>query len=406
MILADLILLLYCLVIAPKIAWERLSGKKHPAFFQRLGFSLPSSNRETVLWLHAVSVGEVKAAAPFFSLLKRKYPNAWFCITTTTHTGQEEAKRSLQGADAYLYLSFDFSFVVQRFVKKLKPDLFFLVESDIWPNLLNKIKKRGGKVFLISGKISARTASRWSRVPFLAKKIFSNFDLICLQSEEYAKRFLPLVTDPTKICITGNLKFDMKRQEGVGQQIASDIPFLTVSCTHASEEDSLLDLLLPGPWKIFLAPRHPERFEEVAQLLERKKISYLRLSQMQKYTQDVKVILVDAMGRLAACYSKSKLAIVGGSFIPGIGGHNVLEPCLYSCPCIFGPYTFAQKELVQKVLDGNAGLQCSLDNIEECIEKIFADHAGFTFRSSQLMDQMRGSTQATWEEISRTLKLN
>ena len=156
MILTDVILLLYCLLIAPKIAWERLRGKKHPAFFQRLGFFLPSSKGNPVILLHAVSLGEVKSATSFYNLLKQQFPDASIFITTTTVTGHEEAKRSLLGADAYLYLPLDFSFVVRRFLKKLKPNLFFLIEGDIWQNLITQIKKHGGKAFLISGKMSQR----------------------------------------------------------------------------------------------------------------------------------------------------------------------------------------------------------------------------------------------------------
>ena len=387
--------------MAPKIALDRLRGKRHPAFFQRLGFSLPTPAQKTVIWIHAVSVGEVKAAAPFFHLLKDTFPDAWFCITTTTATGQEEAKtRSLTMADAFLYLPLDFSFAARRFVKKLRPHLFFLVEGDLWPNLLAEIRKSGCKTFLISGKMSQKSASRWRFFPSFAKRLFSHIDLICAQSQEHANRFLPFLSNPSKLRITGNLKFDMRPQVSKNLLI-TDRPVLTLSSTHAPEEEVLLDLLETGPWVIFLAPRHPERFEEVARLLTKKNISFIRLSQMGEYSPKTKVILVDAMGQLASCYANSKLAIMGGSFVPHIGGHNVLEPCLYGCPVLFGPHTFAQEELVQQVLDAGAGLQRPLSQVLEGVQQILADHFLFSSRALQCAEQMRGASLSTWREIEK-----
>lgn len=399
------ILLLYCLAILPKIALERLRGKKHPAFLQRLGFFLPFPPCKKVIWIHAVSVGEVKAAVPFFHLLKNKFPDAWICITTTTATGQEEAKRSLADADAHLYLPLDFSYSVRRFVKTLNPHLFFLIEGDLWPNLLAAIKRSGCKIFLISGKMSKKSFVRWHWASVFAKEMFSHLDLICAQTHEHASRFLPFMSDPLKLRITGNLKFDMSPQK-VKKLLNIEHPVLTLSSTHDREEELLLNLLKTGPWTIFLAPRHPERFEEVAKLLTKKNISFIRWSQMEKYGPETKVILVDVMGELGSCYANSELAIVGGSFVSNIGGHNVLEPCLYGCPVLFGPHAFAQKELVQKVLDAKAGIQADLPQVLEGVEKILSERSIFSSHALKCMDKIRGSTLATWEEIEKKLGIN
>lgn len=388
----NIVLFLYCLLLAPKLLWERLHGKRHPAFLQRLGFFLPKTPHKQVIWLHAVSVGEVKAAVPFFLLLKQNFPDAWFCVTTTTTTGQEEAKRSLD-ADAYLYLPLDFSWVAKRFVNKMRPDLFFLVEGDLWPNLLMSVKKRGGKAILISGKMSERSFKRLKRFPFVASKLFSPLDLLCVQSAEHANRFAHFATN---VRITGNLKFDMQAQE----VNVSARHFLTISSTHALEEELLLDQLKEGPWSIFLAPRHPERLNVVADMLAKKNISFARLSE----GKEAKVILVDSMGKLGFCYAQSKIAIVGGSFVPGIGGHNMLEPALYGCPSLFGPHVEGQKELAKKVLESRAGLQAQVMHIVEAVHEIFSDQEAYAQRSSQMIEGLRGASLSTLQEVFKIIR--
>jgi len=192
----NILILLYLIVIAPKLLWDRISkGKRHPALLQRLGFRVPAANRP-VIWIHAVSVGEVKAAQPLFRALKEKEPTSFFLITTTSATGQAEAKRSLPEADAFAYLPVDLTWVVRRFVQKLRPTIFILVESDFWLNLLTALKAQGTKIVLVSGKMSERSARRFTRFSLFSKKLFSHFDHLCVQNEDHYRRFLPLVPSP------------------------------------------------------------------------------------------------------------------------------------------------------------------------------------------------------------------
>ncbi len=355
---------------------------------QRLGFFLPQM--EKVIWIHAVSVGEVKAAAPFFQLLKKQFPSHRFCITTTTATGFVEAKKI--NADQHLYLPLDFSFSANRFVQKINPECLFLIEGDLWPNLLKAMKKKG-KVFLVSGKMSERSFKRFSLFPKLTSKLFSHLDLLCVQSEEHANRFAHFV--PEKVKVTGNLKFDMAPVKT--EMLPRD--FLTIACTHRHEEELLLDRLHGIDLPIFLAPRHPERFSEVASLLLKKNISFAHFSE----EKEAKVILVDRMGALPICYSQSKIAIIGGSFVPNIGGHNLLEPALYGCPTIFGPYTHKQIDLVNKILDAKAGRKATLENLVESIHQILEDLPNYIQRSSDLSTKLQGSSHATWCEVQKVL---
>lgn len=364
----DILLFFYFLIIAPKLLMDRiLKGKKHPKLLQRLGFQIPKVNLP-VIWIHAVSVGEVKAAQPLFRELKSGKRGAFFLVTTATATGQAEARRSLCEADGFAYLPLDFSWVVKRFVKKINPRHFILIESDFWPHLLSALKKNGTRISLVSGKMSERSCRRFQKVPFFAKWLFAHFDHICVQNEDHFCRFAPFI-EPRRLQITGNLKFDQRPQE-ILQKLSLPQPVITISCTHFPEEDLLLEALAGGNWHIILAPRHPERFNQVAELLKKKGIPYSRFS---KLVNNNKVLLLDAMGQLPICYAYSRLAIVGGSFIDRIGGHNVLEPCLYGTPVLFGPYMQGQMELAKEALVSKAGLQIPLEKIRQIVEHFFAN---------------------------------
>lgn len=383
-----------------------VKGKKMPALLQRIGVKLPPVMQKPLIWIHGVSVGEIKAAQTIYQKLKAACPEYAFFITTTTQTGQEEARRSLPEAEAYAYLPFDFKWLVRLWVKRLQPRFFFLMESDFWPNLLKEIEKSGGKNVLLNGKLSERSARRFRWVSFFARSLFDRFALLCVQNEEYFRRFSPLLSHPDRMHVTGNLKLDLTPQKidmpfWKERFKGSTRPLIAISCTHHPEEELLLNALAQGPWTLFLAPRHPERFKEVEMLLQQKKISYQtwsRLLEGASYAEE-EVILVDAMGQLPICYSLSRLAIVGGSFIDSVGGHNILEPCLYGIPSFFGPYMFSQKELVQRALQAQAGKQLPLSDLRSQVETFFSqpplqNQMGLAVK--KLMEVSRGSSDRTF----------
>lgn len=349
-----------------------------------------------MVWIHAVSVGEVKAALPFISLCKEKW-DAFVLITTTTKTGFEEAKRSLSQADAFYFLPIDFRFSVRRFIRKTRPSILFLMESDFWPNLLKEMKRAGGRVVLLNGKMSERSFRRWSFFPQLSRRIFEPIDLFCVQNEEYAHFFQKLVQNPSKISSTGNIKLDAKAQPVSSFDFATDLPLITVSCTHHPEELLILRALRNGPWKILLAPRHPERFSHVAHLLEKEKIRFARFGEK---LGNEEVVLIDAMGKLPLCYAQSQLAIIGGSFVPHVGGHNIFEPCLYGCPVLFGPFMSAQKDLVQKILSFKAGKQVSLEDLPQAVFSILSQGSIFSKNTVSLVEESRGAVENSWRLVN------
>lgn len=413
----NLLVLLYFLAIAPKLLWERVvKGKKHPGFLQRLGFFLPHPQGKPTLWLHAVSVGEVKSARPLFDRLRRNYPGFFFLVTTTTATGQEEAKKTLGSADAFAYLPLDLPWVVQRWVRQLRPQLFVSIESDLWPNLLAAIQQKGGKTALVSGKMSERSARRYRRLSFFAQAIFSRLDLVCVQNELQLARFSPLVPNSARLAATGNLKFDLQPQtvDSFYWKARWNLqqPAIAIACTHPNEEERILDALYPSsPYFFFLAPRHPERFAAVGRLLAQKKIPFLRWSQSQNSPEihrgGERVVLVDTMGALPICYTLSRLAILGGSFIDRIGGHNILEPCLYGTPVFFGPHMFGQTELAARVLEAQAGAQLSPAALRGAVDRFFASptlEEKMRGSALALFENHRGSTERTLAKIAPLLK--
>lgn len=393
MILYHLFLVLYLL---PQLFLNCLRGKRYPQILQRFGWIPPLTSSKKIVWIHAVSVGEAKAALPFLSLCKEKW-DAFVLITTTTKTGFEEAKRSLSQADAFYFLPLDFRFCVKRFIQRVHPSILFLMESDFWPNLLQEMKKSGGQVVLLNGKMSERSFRRWSFVPRLSRKVFEPIDLFCVQNEQYAASFRKLVQNPSKVHSTGNVKLDARAQTFPSFDFVSSLPLLTVSCTHLPEELWIVRALRNGPWKILLAPRHPERFAEVSRSLEKEGIRFARFGEN---LGNEEVVLIDAMGKLPLCYAKSQLAIVGGSFVPHVGGHNIFEPCLYGCPVIFGPFMSAQKDLVQKILSLKAGMQVPLEKLSEAVLSLLAEQAVFSKNAISLVEESRGATENCWRLVN------
>ena len=380
--LVDFFLFFYFLAMTPKLLFQ-----KKLYLMDRLFGAVPSPRGDSTLWIHAVSVGEVKAAQPLYKALRQLYPHSFFLITTTTLTGQLEAKRLFPTANACRFLPLDFSWNVRKWVKKLRPQIFFLIESDIWPNLLLALQKVGAKTILVSGKMSERSFHRFMFFSYLSKKLFDRFTLICVQNKEHYARFFPLISDPSKLHVTGNLKFDVEPIEVDlffwRKKLNLPAETIAISCTHAPEEELILEALPLDRYFLILVPRHPERFETVASLLAHKKIPFFRWSRLEKREGTERVLLVDAMGQLPILYSLSRLSIVAGSYTDKVGGHNILEPVLYGTPVFFGPHMFRQQELVSYVLKIKAGKQVPLNELTTSVDRFFnSPQQEFCFRQA------------------------
>ncbi|MGR3973110.1 MAG: 3-deoxy-D-manno-octulosonic acid transferase [Candidatus Rhabdochlamydia sp.] len=413
-ILYNGVLILMFLLFFPKWIWEMvLSRKHHRSFLEKLGLKTtpfkPTSDGPRI-WIHSISVGETKSVAPLAAHIQKEIPSAVVMVSTVTETGQAEAKRSLPFAQHYFYLPFDFSWNIKRVLKQLQPDLLILVESDFWLNLI----RLAPRVVLVNGDISERSFSRFKKIPFFTKRLFRNIDLLCVQSETFASRFKQLGIDPYRIAVTGNLKFDHPlplidlAEWKCKLKIDPQDQVITLGSTHEKEEEFLLEALIPllqerREVKLFVAPRHPERFNKVAELLRKKKIPFTFFSQGNKEKNSCQVTLIDAMGVLPACYRVSQIAIVGGSFIPHIGGHNIIEPAMMGIPVLFGPYMQGQQDLVESVQKG-AGRQVTLEEIGDVVKELLSTPSHAMSQAGLLLaQQMQGSTYRTWKLIQHFL---
>jgi len=402
----DLFIALFALISLPRILWQRARGKKRfCTLAERFGVTPPvgPSNRRRI-WLHAVSLGEVKSTQPLFRRLLEWDSEAFFLITVATMTGFEEARRLFPEAKVR-FLPLDFSFLMRRWLRCYRPHLLLFIEGDIWPNLIRQAQCSGVKTALVSGKISERSTRRLKWASFLACRLFGSLDALCVQNEEYRQRFASLVERP--IVVTGNLKLDVRTEpfnESLAREVLALAPgqvALTLSCTHAPEEKELLEKLLPL-WQqlpnlvLLLAPRHPERFDEVAEILEKCPLSFCRLSQRRK---DESIVLIDAMGQLPLCYAASALAIVAGSFSSHVGGHNVLEPLLQGCPVLFGPHMHQQQEFCRLAIASQAGWQVAQDQLAEVLLEKIAVAETLKDRAKQAGQAQRGSAERTFAEV-------
>jgi 3-deoxy-D-manno-octulosonic-acid transferase len=409
----DCIQFLGALAYTPKLLKRKL-------LLKYLGFKLPpkTDKKGPSFLLYAVSMGETRALIPLFNQLKKNYPEGSFYIASRTETGHEEAKKSLPTADAHFILPFDFSWVSRSLLAHFAVDVLIVMEGDLWFNLLKEARKRGSLVILVSGKISERSYRRFLKVPFLAKRIFSLFDLITAQSEIFRERFTRLGANSFTTLATGNVKMgacplirgDDSLLERLG--LSKEGLFVVAGSTHEGEESLILDAFqvlwkrFPS-LKLFLVPRHPERFAHVKELLEQRDICHLSFSSMKKSTGKEQVFLVDAMGYLASFYGIANIAIACGSFLPDYKGHNILEPIQSGCPVVFGPYMSNQQDLVELVLFAKAGLQVRPDGIASAITALLEDPLFLECLKqggAKLLDDLQGSFRKTWDPIEGLLR--
>jgi 3-deoxy-D-manno-octulosonic-acid transferase len=399
----DGLLFLFALFLFPKIFYEYLFRKKYQKRFRAKPPPLPK--KRPVIWLHAVSLGEMKALATLAPFIRNAHPDAFILVSSVTETGQEEARKRVQEADAYCYLPLDFSYLMKKFVRRIKPDLLILVEGDFWFNFLREVKKGGGKIVVVNGKLSQKSLRRYLFFSTFSHTLFSMIDHFFLQGESYLERFIQLGIPPDQLTVTGNLKFDIpfkipSEDEIVAFQkelgiTSSNYPILTLGSTHKGEEEALLRSLTPL-WKVFphltllLVPRHPERFQKVKVLLQK------------QHLHPPQVILVDRMGILAKCYQLSDIAIVGGSFVKGIGGHDIFEPAKMGIPVLFGPYMHSQVDLTNLLLTSGAGKQLTLDELTPFLfqalshKNLLKEMGG---KGKALFLKVKGAAFRTWKQV-------
>ncbi len=382
-------------LLLPLWLWKE---KKRAHIAERIGLKLPHLSPASI-WIHAVSMGETRAVIALVAELQKTHT---IVFSTTTETGLAQAQKLFPTIAGHFILPIDFSWTIRRLRKKINPKALILVESDFWYNL---ITLGAPKVILVNGKISERSTNRFQKLRFLSRKIFEKISLFCVQSENYKDRFCRIGIPSSQIVVTGNLKLDApitpidKEQWRKRLSITPQDHVITLGSTHDPEEELLLDALASLPIKILLVPRHPERFDAVADLLKRKGIDFVRYSE-GKPDPTKRVVLVDAMGILNPCYQLSELAIVGGSFTSRVGGHNIFEPAALGVPVLFGPHMQTQKELVDLVLGANAGRQVTIERLRPLIKE-FLENPPIAMAEAgrHLAQKSQGATARTLDAL-------
>jgi 3-deoxy-D-manno-octulosonic-acid transferase len=321
-------------------------------FTQRFGFGerLPPGS----IWIHAVSVGEVQAAAALVNTLHERYPSIPLVVTTFTPTGASRASTLFEQVAHVRYVPFDLPGAARRFFARVRPRLAVIFETELWPNLYHECRRRRIPLILASARISSRSVGRYRRLGALFREALSRGVVVAAQGEADADRFKSLGADPDRTHVTGNVKFDFSVPADLGERgrrlrelYAMSRPVWIAGSTHEGEEQILLDAhrvvrRVHPRALLVLVPRHPPRFDEVAQLMERAGIPFARRSSRAPEKAgpeagSADVLLVDTMGELLDFYAAADVAFVGGSLVP-IGGHNLLEPAALGLPVLAGPY--------------------------------------------------------------------
>ena len=415
--------------------WWR--GRREPGYradwAQRFGLYAPVPGphpRQPLIWLHAVSLGETLAAQPLAGALRIRYPQHRLLVTHMTATGREAAQR-LYGEHALIaFLPYDLPWAVERFFDHFAPALGIVMETEVWPNLARAAAARGIPLLLANARLSEKSHTGYRRVARLMRPAFATL-AVCAQTAADAARLRDL--GAVAPIVTGNLKFDTAVTEAPGAQVAAlrqiigARPVLLAASTREGEEALLLDALARHPLNLarrrgalepparlapstgfvtVIVPRHPQRFDEVAELLTRRGLKFARRSRNVTLAAGENILLGDSMGELPAYYAMADCAFIGGSLVP-VGGQNMIEAAALGVPALFGPHTFNFAQAAQQAVAAGAAIRAGdADAVWEQAAQLLANperrramgDAGRAFCAAH-----RGATAQTMTVVERLL---
>ena len=416
-------LLAAAMVLAmPFWLWQILRhGKYRTGFNERWGKVPPRILKEPVepvIWIHAVSVGEVLAISGLVEKLREQFVGYRVVVSTTTDTGQKLARQRF-GEQNVFYFPLDFAFAIRPYLKVLKPHLLIMAETEFWPNFLRLARAHGARISVVNARISDHSWPGYRRFKSLLQRVLQHVDLFLTQTEEDKHRLVDIGAPENRVQVTGNLKFDTPEPptppilaelktalvlEGAG-------PVLVCGSTVESEEQMLApvfeNLFRKHPRAlVLLAPRHPERFDSVAALLEQKRIRYVRRSQRTGEKIAGSVLLLDTIGELSALYSLADVAFVGGSLVPR-GGHNILEPARYGAAIVVGEHTENFRDIIELFRRQNAVKVTNPSNVEKDLFALMADESGrltLGELGAGVLQTQTGSTERTLSALAELLR--
>ena len=356
-------------------------SQKQPEYLrhwgERLGLA-PRQHIRPIIWIHAVSVGETRAAAPLVSALSSRHPHHAILITHATPTGRATSHELFGNTVRRAYLPYDFPLLTGLFLERTRPVLGVVMETELWPNLFHACHARNISLLLVNARLSERSARGYQRFATLARKALRDLTAIAAQTEADGERLRSLGAELVQV--TGNVKFDVtppadtqSKADELRALFARRFVFLCAS-TREGEEALLLDALADqhlSDLLLVIVPRHPQRFESVAGLLRERAISHVRRSEGVPVQPDTRVFLGDSMGEMAAYYAAADLCYVGGSLVP-LGGQNIIEAAAAGCPALIGPHTWNFLEAAEQAVTQGAALR--VQNMSELREALKALH--------------------------------
>ena len=424
----SVLIVTFFLVMSPYLTWQAVRHRKYiGSLRQRLGY-LPISfnlDGEESIWIHAVSVGEVLTARALLPQLRERYPRYRLYLSTTTMTGQQIARNSLQYVDEVFYFPFDLGFIVNRTLRLVNPRVFIMMETEIWPNLLRACRRAGVKTLLVNGRISSRSYPRYRMARPFFRRVLENVDRFCMQGEESARRIIDMGADPERVVVTGSLKFDSLDLPGGATaadrgrnrvlryfRMSSDRPVIIAASTLKGEEEPVFEAFqrirarVPDTLLV-VAPRKPERFDEVEQLARQNGWRVARRSELPvdaEPRQDV--VVLDTLGELAQLYQIATAVFVGGSLVDQ-GGHNIIEPAVFGKAIVFGPYMQNFAEIARAFVENAAAIQIrNPRDLEHALLGLLNDsvrRARLGAAARALVEANRGARGKTMTTLARLL---
>ena len=401
-----------------RLVWR---ARRQPAYLKHVGERFGRYRAATpgrLIWVHAVSVGETRAAEPLIRALMARWPDHSVLITHMTPTGRATSKALFRDDVRVLraYLPYDLGWLVHRFLRHFRPDFGLVMETELWPNLLAGCRKRGVPVMLANARLSARSARRYARLPGLTALTLGALDAVGAQTAADAERLITL--GARQVTVTGNIKFDVAPTDAaraLGERFRAALglrPLILAASTREGEEALLVDAfarLAPANALLLLVPRHPQRFDEVETLVQARGLSMQRRSALEaegEVESATRVWLGDSMGEMFAYFSVADLALIGGSWLP-YGGQNLIEACAVGTPVLIGPHTFNFSTVAEQAVAVGAALRCvDVDEAMNTASALLGDDtrratmasAGLAFSAAD-----RGASARTLERVEAML---
>jgi 3-deoxy-D-manno-octulosonic-acid transferase len=431
-LLYDILLHLFLILLIPYFVFKMITLKKYTGGLgERFGrISRAKTNGlegGPVVWVHAVSVGETKAVLPVIKLLKERHPDIRVLFSTITKTGQSIAGTEGTGLiDALIYYPLDLTWVVRDMIRNIKPALYVVVEKEVWPNIIRVMEEHAVPVAVVNGTISQKSFKRFKRFKFFFAEIFGGMSFFGARTEGDRKKAVEAGVRGEKAVTTGNVKFDLTPPRldpsaleslkaavggGGGSGGGEAKKIIVAGSTHPGEEEMVIEAFIKlkniePDVRLVLAPRHPERFAEAESIVKKSGLGYSKRS-TGKGAPGADVLLLDTMGELMNVYSLGDVALVGGSFVPGIGGHNLLEPAYFARPVLYGPYLTTYLGMAEMLEAGGGGVRVEgADGLYRGLKDLLSNDilrkkTGENAR--KVVESNRGAVERTVEALERFL---